>query len=46
MYKIVKQTIVTEFVDEETGEIIKDTREFKDDSIKKPIAASGSSASK
>lgn len=46
MYKIVKQTIVTEFVDEETGEIIKDTREFKDDSIKKPRASSGSSSSK
>lgn len=46
MYKITKQTIVTEFVDTETGEIFKDSREFKDDSIKKPRASSGSSSSK
>lgn len=44
MYKIVKQTITTEWVDEETGEIFKDSREFKDDSIKKSRASSGSSS--
>jgi len=44
MYKIVKQTITTEWVDEETGEIFKDSREFKEDSIKKPRASSGSSS--
>lgn len=36
MIKIIKQTLVTEFVDDATGEIFTDTREFKDDSIKTP----------
>lgn len=34
MIKIVKQTLVTQFVDEATGELFEDKREFKDDSIK------------
>ena len=33
-------TVTTEWLDEETGEIIKDARELKDDSIKKPRATS------
>ena len=34
MIKIIKQTLVTEFVDDKTGEIFEDSREFLDDSIK------------
>lgn len=34
MIKIVKQTLITQFVDNTTGEIFEETREFLDDSIK------------
>ena len=34
MIKIIKQTLYTEFVDESTGEVFEETREFLDDSIK------------
>lgn len=34
MIKILKQTLITQFVDEETGELFEDKREFKEDSIK------------
>lgn len=34
MVKVFKVTITTEFVDEETGEVFKDVREYLDDSIK------------
>ena len=34
MIKILKQTLVTEFVDTETGETTVDSREFLDDSVK------------
>ena len=34
MIKIIKQTLVTQFVDDTTGEIFEDSREFLDDSIK------------
>ena len=33
--KLYKVTVTNEWLDEETGEIIKETRELKDDSIKK-----------
>ena len=46
MIKILKQTLVTQFVDEETGEIIEDKREFKDDSIKTSKSSSSSSRKK
>jgi hypothetical protein len=36
MIKIVRQTLVTEFVDESTGEMFTDSREFTDDSIVTP----------
>ena len=41
MIKILRQTLVTEILDETTGEIITDTREFGDESVKasKPKAA-------
>ena len=41
--KISKITVTTEWVDEETGEITKDVRELKEDSIKKPRASRASS---
>ena len=44
--KVYKLTVTTEWLDEETGEIIKETRELKDDTIKKPRASSSSSKSK
>lgn len=44
--KITKITITTEWVDEETGEVFKDTREMKDDSIKKPRATTSKASSK
>ena len=44
--KITKITITTELVDEETGEVFKDTREMKDDSIKKPRATTSKASSK
>lgn len=44
--KITKITITTEWVDEETGEVFKDTREMKDDSIKKPRATASKASSK
>lgn len=34
MIKIIKQTLYTQFVDDSTGEIFEDTREFLDESIK------------
>lgn len=34
MIKVLKQTLITQFVDEETGELFEDKREFKEDSIK------------
>lgn len=34
MIKIIKQTLCTQFVDDTTGEIFEETREFLDDSIK------------
>ena len=34
MIKIIKQTLYTQFVDDSTGEIFEDTREFLEDSIK------------
>ena len=34
MIKIIKQTLYTQFVDDSTGEIFEETREFLDDSIK------------
>ena len=36
MIKIVRQTLVTQFVDESTGEMFTDSREFTDDSIVTP----------
>lgn len=36
MIKIVKQTLYTQFVDDTTGEIFEETREFLDDTIKIP----------
>jgi hypothetical protein len=44
--KLLKMTVTTEWVDEETGEITKDIRELKEDSIKKPRATSTKSSSK
>lgn len=46
MIKIIKQTLVTEFVDTESGEIFKDTREFKDDSVKTTSKKSSTSKKK
>lgn len=43
MIKIIKQTLTTEFVDTESGEIFKETREFKDDSVKTPRTSKKSS---
>ena len=34
MIKIIKQTLTTQFVDDSTGEIFEETREFLDDTIK------------
>lgn len=34
MIKIIKQTLITQFVDDSTGEVFEETREFLDDSIK------------
>ena len=42
--KLYKVTVTNEWLDEETGEIIKETRELKDDSIKKPRSSSSSSS--
>lgn len=46
MIKILKQTLVTQFVDEETGEVFEDKREFKDDSVKTTKKATSSKKSK
>ncbi len=46
MIKILKQTIVTEFVDTETGETTVDSREFLDDSVKKSSPKKASSSRK
>ncbi len=40
--KLYKVTVTNEWLDEETGEIIKETRELKEDSVKKPRATSSS----
>jgi len=42
--KLYKVTVTNEWLDEETGEIIKETRELKDDSVKKPRSSSSSSS--
>ena len=42
MMKLYKVTVTNEWLDEETGEIIKETRELKEDSVKKPRATSSS----
>ena len=42
--KVLKVTVTTEWVDEETGEITKDVREFSDDSVKKPRSSSKATA--
>lgn len=34
MIKIIKQTLITQFVDDSTGELFEETREFLDDTIK------------
>ena len=44
--KLLKMTVTTEWVDEETGEVTKDVRELKDESIKKPRATSSKTTSK
>ena len=36
MIKIFRQTLVTEFMDTETGEVFSDSREFLDDSVVVP----------
>ena len=46
MIKIIKQTLVTQFVDEETGEVFEDKREFKDDSVKADKKTTASSSKK
>lgn len=46
MIKIIKQTLVTQFVDEETGELFEDKREFKEDSVKTSGAKKASTSSK
>ena len=46
MIKIIKQTLVTQFVDEETGEVFEDKREFKDDSVKAAKKTTTSSSKK
>jgi hypothetical protein len=46
MIKIIKQTLYTQFVDETTGEIFEDSREFLDDSIKVPKKTSSRSSKK
>lgn len=44
--KIVKQTLYTQWVDQSTGELFEETREFLDDSIKIPKKTSTRSSSK
>ena len=46
MIKILKQTLVTEFVDTETGETTVDSREFLDNSVVQPKKKSTSSRKK
>ena len=46
MIKIIKQTLTTQFVDDSTGEIFEETREFLDNSIKIPKKTSTRSSSK
>ena len=46
MIKILKQTLITQFVDEETGELFEDKREFKEDSIKTSGAKKATSKKK
>ena len=42
--KLIKMTVTTEWADEATGEIIKDVRELKDETIKKPRATKSTSS--
>jgi hypothetical protein len=44
--KLIKMTIKSEWLNEETGEILTDTRELKDDSVKKPSTRKSSSKKK
>lgn len=44
--KIVKQTLYTQWVDQSTGELFEETREFLDDTIKVPKKTSRSSSKK
>lgn len=44
--KLIKMTIKSEWLNEETGEILTDTRELKDDSVKKPSTRKSSSSKK
>lgn len=44
--KLIKMTIKSEFLNEETGEVITDVRELKDDTIKKPSTKKSSSKKK
>lgn len=44
--KVLKVTVTTEFLDEETGEITKDVREYKDESVKTASKKSTSTAKK
>ena len=46
MIKLLKQTLITQFVDEETGELFEDKREFKEDSIKTSGAKKATSKKK
>ena len=44
--KLIKMTIKSEFLNEETGEVITDVRELKDDTVKKPSTKKSSSKKK
>ena len=46
MYKIIKVTVTTEFVDEATGEVFKDVREYADESVKTTAKKSTSTKKK
>lgn len=46
MVKVLKVTITTEYVDEATGEVFKDVREYADDSVKTATKKSTSTAKK
>lgn len=46
MIKIAKQTLYTQWVDDATGEVFEETREFLDDTIKVPKKSSSSTRTK